>query len=133
MHITDPIADMITRLRNANIAGLKYTTIPASILKFEITKILEARGMILGFRLIKDESGQGKIKIALKYTPSGSSVIKGLVRISKSSCRVYKSYSKLSPIRGGLGFSILSTSKGVMTCSTAKKEKVGGEVMVHVW
>jgi small subunit ribosomal protein S8 len=132
MNVTDPIADMLTRIRNATTAGLKYATIPASILKIEVTKILEAEGMIRGFRLIKDEK-QGKIKIAIKYTELGQPVIRGIVRVSKSGCRVYKGVDKIPKIRGGLGFAILSTSKGILTSKSAKLERVGGEVLAYVW
>ncbi|MGY3802457.1 30S ribosomal protein S8 [Pigmentibacter ruber] len=132
MYTTDPIADMLTRIRNASTAGLKYTTVPASIIKIEITKILEAEGLIRGFRLIKD-NGQGKIKIAMKYTEVGQPVIRGLTRVSKPGCRVYKAVSDLPKIRGGLGFAILTTPKGVLTSRTARKENVGGEVLAYVW
>ena len=132
MNVTDPIADLLTRIRNANTAGLKYTTIPASKMKIEITKILEAEGLIRGFRLIKDDK-QGKIKIAIKYTDRGLPVIRGLVRVSKPGCRVYKGVDKFSKIRNGLGFAILSTSKGILTSNSAKLERVGGEVLAYVW
>lgn len=132
MNTTDPIADMLTRLRNATGASLKYMTVPASIMKIEITKILEAEGFIRGYRLIKD-NGQGKIKIAMKYTEAGQPVIRGLVRVSKPGYRVYKGFAKLPKIRGGLGFAILSTPKGILTSNTARKEKVGGEVLAYIW
>lgn len=132
MYTTDPIADMLTRIRNASTAGLKYTTIPASIIKIEITKILEAEGLIRGYRLIKD-NGQGKIKIAMKYSEVGQPVIRGLTRVSKPGCRVYKNVADLPKIRGGLGFAILTTPKGVLTSKTARKENVGGEVLAYVW
>ncbi len=132
MYTTDPIADMLTRIRNASTAGLKYTTIPASIIKIEITKILETEGLIRGFRLIKD-NGQGKIKIAMKYSEAGQPVIRGLTRVSKPGCRIYKGVTDLPKIRGGLGFAILTTPKGVLTSKTARKENVGGEVLAYVW
>ena len=132
MNVTDPIADLLTRIRNANTAGLKYTTIPASKMKIEITKILEAEGLIRGFRLIKDDK-QGKIKIAIKYTDLGQPVIRGLVRVSKPGCRVYRGVDKLPKIRSGLGFAIISTSKGILTSKTAKLEQVGGEILAYVW
>lgn len=132
MYVTDPIADMLTRIRNAANAGLKYTTVPASSIKIEITKILEAEGLIRGFRLIKD-NGQGKIKIAMKYTEAGESVIRGLKRVSKPGYRVYKGVSDLPRIRGGLGFAILTTPKGVLTSKSARTERVGGEVLAYIW
>jgi len=132
MNATDPIADMLTRIRNASSAGLKYTTVPASIMKIEITKILEAEGLIRGFRLIKD-NGQGKIKIAMKYSEVGQPVIRGITRVSKPGCRVYKGVADLPKIRGGLGFAILTTPKGVLTSKTARTERVGGEVLAYIW
>lgn len=132
MYVTDPIADMLTRIRNASSAGLKYTTIPASKMKIEITKILETEGLIRGFRLIKD-NGQGKIKIAMKYNEAGQPVIRGLTRVSKPGCRVYKGVSDLPKIRGGLGFAILTTPKGVLTSKAARTERVGGEVLAYIW
>ncbi|BBH53896.1 MULTISPECIES: 30S ribosomal protein S8 [Fluviispira] len=132
MYVTDPIADMLTRIRNATNAGLKYTTVPASTIKIEITKILEAEGLIRGYRLIKD-NGQGKIKIAMKYTEAGLPAIRGMTRVSKPGCRVYKGVSDLPRIRGGLGFAILTTPKGVLTSKTARQERVGGEVLAYIW
>lgn len=132
MYVTDPVADMLTRVRNAGMTGLRYAVIPASKLKIEVTKILEAEGFIRGYRLIRDE-GQGKIKIALKYTQEGESVIRGLVRISKPGNRVYKPVEKLPKVRGGLGVAILSTSKGIMTDGSARTHRVGGEILAYVW
>lgn len=132
MNITDPIADLLTRIRNAVGAGLKYTTIPASTMKIEITKILEAEGLIRGFRLIKDGK-QGKIKIAIKYNDLGQPAIRGLERISSPGCRVYAAVSRLPKVRSGLGFAIVSTSKGILTSRSAKQAGVGGEVLAYVW
>lgn len=132
MHTTDPIADMLTRVRNAATAGLRYAVVPASKMKIEITKILETEGFIRGYRLIRDE-GQGKIKIALKYTDGGAPVIRGVVRISKPGLRVYKGVEKLPKVRGGLGVAILSTSKGIMTDVGARTQRVGGEILAFVW
>jgi small subunit ribosomal protein S8 len=132
MNTTDPIADMLTRVRNAGRAGLKYTVVPASTMKVELTKILEQEGFVRGFRLIRD-SGQGKIKIAIKYTDSGESVIRGIVKISTPGCRVYKKVDELPRVRGGLGMSILSTPKGILTDASARVQRVGGEVLAQVW
>lgn len=129
---SDALSDMLTRVRNAGQAGLRYAIVPASKLKVEVTKILESEGFVRGFRLIKDE-GQGKIKIALKYTPTGEHVIKTIKRVSKPSYRVYNGVEKLQKVRGGLGIAIVSTSKGVMTDTTARAAKVGGEILAHVW
>jgi small subunit ribosomal protein S8 len=132
MNTTDPIADMLTRVRNASRAGLRYAVVPASKVKVEITKILETEGFIRGFRLIRD-NGQGKIKIAVKYSESGAPAIRGLSRVSRPGCRVYTPVAKIKPVRAGLGLSILSTPKGVMTDVTARAEKVGGEILAQVW
>lgn len=128
----DALSDMMTRIRNAGSAGLRYAVVPASKVKVEITKILEDEGFIRGFRLIKDE-GQGKIKIAIKYSPNGAHVIKTIHRISKPSCRVYKGVEKLQKVRGGLGIAIVSTSKGIMTDTHARDQKIGGEILAHIW
>jgi small subunit ribosomal protein S8 len=132
MSISDPVADLLTRIRNASLAGLKYAVIPASKLKIELVKLLESEGFVDGFRLIRD-SGQGKIKLALKYTELGKPVIKGLHRVSKPGCRTYKKRDEYATVRGGLGVALVSTSKGVVTDSTAKKLGVGGEVLAVVW
>ena len=132
MNLTDPIADMLTRIRNASSAGLKYTTIPASKLKIEITKILESEGLISGFRLIRDNK-QGLIKIAVKYCDNGKPAIKGIERVSKPSCRIYKKAAEIPRIRGGLGFAIISTSMGVLTSKSAQASRIGGEVLAYVW
>lgn len=132
MQFTDSIADMLTRVRNASSARLNYTTVPASKIKLEITRVLESEGFIRGFRLIRDD-GQGKIKIALKYTEQGAPVIKGLKRVSTPGRRVYSPVDKLPRVRNGLGVSILSTPKGVVTDATARTERVGGELLAQVW
>jgi small subunit ribosomal protein S8 len=132
MQVTDPIADMLTRVRNASRAGLKYAIVPASKMKVEVTKILESEGFIRGFRLIRD-NGQGKIKIAIKYSESGDAAIRGLVRVSKPGSRVYKKVDDLPKVRGGLGMSILSTPKGIVTDATARAERTGGEVLAYIW
>ncbi len=132
MNVTDPIADMLTRVRNASRAGLRYAVIPASKMKIDITKILETEGFVRGFRLIRD-NGQGKIKIAMKYTEGGESVIRGIQRVSKPGRRVYKGVAELPKVRGGLGMSIVSTPKGVLTDAAARAERVGGELLAVVW
>ena len=132
MKTTDAIADMLTRVRNASAAKLKYTTVPASGLKIGITQLLEKEGFISGFRLVKDEK-QGIIKIALRYDTLGRPVLRGLERVSKSSRRVYSGCAKLTSVKSGLGFAILSTSKGLMTDVEARAQKVGGEILAYVW
>lgn len=132
MNATDPVADMLTRVRNASGAGLRYAVIPASKLKIEVTKILESEGFVRGFRLIRD-NGQGKIKIAIKYDEQGDPVIRGLVRVSRPGRRVYAGADKVPNVRGGLGKAILSTPKGVLTGDQARGQRVGGEVLAYVW
>lgn len=132
MNITDPIADFLTRLRNAKNARLTYVNIPASKLKIQLTKLLESEGFIHGYRLIKDDK-QGIIKIALKYDDLGNSTLRGLKRVSTPGCRVYKGIKELPKVRAGLGCAILSTSKGILTNKNARKEQVGGEVLAYIW
>jgi len=130
---TDPIADYLTRIRNAMSAGHRVVEIPASNLKKEITKILFDQGYILSYKF-DDSSVQGTIKIALKYTKDTKEpVIKKLQRISKPGLRKYASSTELPRILNGLGISIISTSHGVMTGKQAKKENVGGEVLCYVY
>lgn len=130
---TDPIADYLTRIRNAMSAGHRVVEIPASNLKKEITKILFDQGYILSYKF-DDSSVQGTIKIALKYTKDTKEpVIKKLQRISKPGLRKYVSSTELPRILNGLGIAIVSTSHGVMTGKQAKKENVGGEVLCYVY
>ncbi|MCH7523740.1 MAG: 30S ribosomal protein S8 [Bacteroidetes bacterium] len=130
---TDPIADYLTRIRNAMSAGHRVVEIPASNLKKEITKILFDQGYILSYKF-DDSSVQGTIKIALKYTKDTKEpVIKKLQRISKPGLRKYSNSTELPRILNGLGIAIISTSHGVMTGKQAKKENVGGEVLCYVY
>ena len=129
---TDPIADYLTRVRNAIRANHKVVSIPASNLKKEITKILFDQGYILSYKF-EDDTAQGSIKIALKYTKENNeSVITNISRISKPGLRNYSSSSDLPRVLNGLGIAIVSTSKGVMTAKQAKTENVGGEVICYV-
>ena len=129
---TDPIADYLTRIRNANSAGHKVVSIPASNLKKEITKILFDQGYILSYKF-EDDSTQGSIKIALKYDSyTKEPVIKKLERISKPGLRKYSDSESLPRVLNGLGIAIVSTSKGVMTAKQARNENVGGEVICYV-
>ena len=130
---TDPIADYLTRIRNANSAGHKTVVIPSSILKKELTKILFDQGYILSYKF--DESSvQGSIKIALKYNSySKTPVIKKLTRISKPGLRKYSGSSEMPRVLNGLGIAIVSTSKGLMTGKKAKQSNLGGEVICYVY
>lgn len=136
MAVTDPIADYLTRLRNAQIAGHRVVTIPASKLKKRITEILYDQGYILKYKF-DDEAGKGKqgeISIALKYEKdSRKPVIRKLIRVSKPGLRKYVSCDGLPRVINGLGIAIVSTSKGVMTDKQARKENVGGEVLAYVY
>ena len=129
---TDPIADYLTRVRNAIRANHKVVTIPASNLKKEITKILFDQGYILSYKF-EDDTVQGSIKIALKYTKENNeSVITNISRISRPGLRKYSNSSDLPRVLNGLGIAIVSTSKGVMTAKQARSENVGGEVICYV-
>ena len=137
--MTDPISDMITRIRNAVTAKHTRVEIPASKLKAEIARILQDEGYIQGFRLVDEPSAQAGrqsrqlIRLFLKYGPHGERVISGLERISRPGRRVYLGVDDVPAVLGGLGTSILTTSRGVMTGRAAKKAGVGGEVLCNVW
>ena len=130
---TDPVADYLTRIRNANQAGLKTVEIPSSNIKKEITKILVDQGFILNYKII-DDNLQGIIKIALKYDKITSEpVIKNLQRVSKPGLRKYSNSKSIPRVLNGLGISIVSTSKGLMTGKKAKSENLGGEIICNVY
>jgi small subunit ribosomal protein S8 len=131
--MTDPIADFITRIRNAVKANHRIVQVPASNLKKEMTKILKEKGYILDYKFDEDNK-QGLIKIALKYHPvTKAPAIRNLTRISKPGLRKYSGIDTMPRVLNGLGIAILSTSKGVMTDKEARKEKVGGEVLCYVY
>ena len=131
--MTDPIADYLTRLRNAINANHRVVEVPASNLKKEITKVLFEKGYILNYKFV-DEGPQGSIKIALKYDPDSKvNAIKKLVRVSTPGLRKYTGYKEMPRVLNGLGIAILSTSKGVRTDKEAKREKVGGEVLCYIY
>lgn len=131
--MTDPIADFITRIRNAVRANHRIVQIPASNLKKEMTKILKDKGYILDYKF-EEDTKQGLIKIALKYHPvTKAPAIRNLSRISKPGLRKYAGVETMPRVLNGLGIAILSTSKGVMTDKEASKEKVGGEVLCYVY
>ena len=130
--VTDPIADMLTRVRNALRAGHEKVDIDASILKLEIARILEEEGFIKKYKFIKDRK-QGLIRINLKYDDEGLPAISGLKRISKCGRRVYVGKDDIPKVLDGLGVAILSTSKGIITDNRCRKEGVGGEILCEVW
>ena len=132
MHITDSIADMLTRIRNAGAAKHETVDVPASKMKKAIAQILLDEGYIKSFQLIEDGK-QGIIRIVLKYGENKTSVISGLRRVSKPGLRIYTNCEDMPKVLKGLGIAIVSTSKGVMTDKQARKENVGGEVLAFVW
>ena len=132
MTMTDPIADMLTRIRNANTVKHETVDVPASNIKKEIARILLEEGFVRGYDVIEDGK-QGIIRIQLKYGQAGERVISGLKRISKPGMRVYAANQEIPKVLNGLGISIISTSKGILTDKQARKEGVGGEVICYVW
>ena len=132
MQITDTIADLLTRIRNANTAKHATVDVPASRVKKDITQILVDEGYVKGFQLIEDGK-QGVIRIALKYGDNKSRVITGLRRVSKPGLRIYSSCADMPKVRKGLGIAIVSTSKGIVTDKKARELNVGGEVLAYIW
>ncbi|MEA2015376.1 MAG: 30S ribosomal protein S8 [Actinomycetota bacterium] len=131
--VTDPISDTLTRIRNGGVAKMESVNVPYSKLKAEIAGILNKEGYIKSFEVDKDEGPGGMIKIFLKYSKNGKFAISGLKRISKPGLRVYAKKDEIPKVLGGLGVSLLSTSKGLLTGKDAKKQQVGGEVICFVW
>ena len=132
MVTTDPIADMLTRIRNASQANFKTVDIPASNMKRDIAEILFNEGYIKAYEEIKNDN-QGIIRVSLKYTEKGKKVISGLKRISKPGLRIYASKEELPKVLNGLGIAIISTSKGIMTDKEARELSLGGEVIAYIW
>ncbi|MDY6823573.1 MAG: 30S ribosomal protein S8 [Thermodesulfobacteriota bacterium] len=132
MTMNDPIADMLTRIRNAGKARHHRVEIPGSRLKVEIAKLLKQQGYIKNYKFVKD-SKQGILRVYLKYDKNNQHVIYGIQRVSKTGRRVYAKSKDIDPVLNGMGISILSTSRGVMTDKQAIQDKVGGEVLCNVW
>ncbi|NMB37976.1 MAG: 30S ribosomal protein S8 [Firmicutes bacterium] len=132
MVLTDPVADMITRIRNASSVKHESVDIPCSKLKVEVARILKEEGYIREYKVIEDDK-QGILRIYLKYGPNKEKVISGIKRISKPGLRVYANKEEIPRVLGGLGIAILSTSQGVMTDRAARKSNIGGEVICYVW
>ena len=132
MHITDPIADLLTRIRNANSAKHETVDIPAANMKKAIAKILLDEGYIKGYQVI-DDSKQGIIRVTLKYGENKQKVITGLKRVSRPGLRIYAGADELPRVLKGLGIAIVSTSKGIMPDKEARKQNIGGEVLAFVW
>lgn len=129
----DPIADFLTRIRNANMKKKERVDIPFSKIKTEIARVLKEEGYIANYKAIHNETKGGFVRVFLKYTDKNTGVIQGLKRVSRPGKRVYSSYENIPTVRGAFGTSILSTSKGIMTDEKAKTEKVGGEVLCQIW
>ena len=132
MSMTDPVADMLTRIRNAMSAAHELVNIPSSKLKINLANVLKSEGYIKNLRIISD--GQHRyIRVFLKFDKNGVPVIEGLKRISKPSCRIYAGYDEIPEVLNGYGVNIVSTSKGIMTDREAREQKVGGEILCAVW
>lgn len=130
--MTDPVADFLARIRNAQLVKHPEVVLPSSKMKTAIAEILSEEGYVGDVRVEKDEK-QGKLFVALKYDGEGTPVIEGLRRVSKPGLRVYKAAKDLPKVRGGMGMAVVSTSKGVMSDIRARKENIGGEVLCYVW
>ncbi len=132
MSMSDPIADMLTRIRNAGKAKFNSVDIPGSKLKTELARILKDEGFVRNYKFIKDEK-QGILRVYLKYGEGQTNTIYGMERVSKPSRRVYVKCKDVKPVLNGMGIAILSTSKGIMTDKKARKENVGGEILCNIW
>ena len=132
MVVSDPIADMLTRVRNANMAEKKIVSLPHSKIKSEVSRLLKQEGFISDFS-VEDNNGKSILNLFLKYTLEREPVIQGLRRISKPSCRRYANAEEVPRVLGGIGIAILSTSSGLMTDSEAREKNIGGEILCYIW
>ena len=132
MTMTDPIADLLTRIRNPVQVGKDRCDIPASKVKLELAKILQEEGFIRTFKVL-EEGPQGTLRLYLRYSSDGEPAIHGVDRVSRPGLRVYRGVEELPQVRGGIGVAVISTSKGLMTDSKAREARLGGEVMCRVW
>ncbi len=132
MSMTDPIADMLTRIRNGNQALLERVDMPASRLKVEIAKVLKAEGFIRTYRML-DDNKQGILRVYLRFGSGHERIIRGIRRVSRPGLRVYRKAPKLPRVMSGLGVAIVSTSQGVMTGKSARERSLGGEVLCYIW
>jgi len=132
MSVTDPIADMLTRMRNAALIKRKDVSMPSSKLKVEIAKILKEEGFIKNFKVVDDDK-QGILNISLKYTDANQSLITGMRRVSKPGCRIYCTKDSVPKVLDGLGIAVISTSKGMATGRTCEERHLGGEVLCYIW
>ena len=133
MIVSDPIADMLTRIRNANMAEKVSVEVPSSKIKIEIAKLLKSEGFVSDYSIIKIDENKSSLAINLKYTADREPVIQGLQRVSKPSCRKYVNGDEVPRVLGGIGIAILSTSKGVITDTEARKHNIGGEILCYIW
>ena len=133
MIVSDPIADMLTRIRNANMADKVSVEVPSSKIKIEIAKLLKSEGFVSDYSIIKIDENKPSLPINLKYTADREPVIQGLQRVSKPSCRKYVNGDEVPRVLGGIGIAILSTSKGVITDTEARKQNIGGEILCYIW
>lgn len=132
MGMTDPIADMLTRIRNANLAKQEKVDVPSSNLKLELARVLKEEGYIKNFKLLKDRK-QGIVRVYMKYSPEEVRVINGLKRVSSPGNRVYVGADEIPRVMGGLGIAILSTSRGVMADRESRTRNIGGELICYIW
>jgi small subunit ribosomal protein S8 len=132
MGMTDPIADMLTRIRNANLAKQEKVDIPSSNLKLELARVLKEEGYIKNFKLLKDRK-QGIVRVYMKYSPEEYRVINGLKRVSRPGNRVYVGAEDIPRVMGGLGVAIISTSRGVMVDRVSRQRNIGGEIICYIW
>lgn len=132
MSFTDPVADFLTRIRNSIRAGHQKLEVPASKLKTEIARILKEEGYIASYKAT-DENGRSILRVYLKYSANNEAAIRDLSRVSRPGCRVYVGHGSIKRVQGGLGISILTTPRGVMTGREARRQKVGGEILCEVW
>jgi small subunit ribosomal protein S8 len=130
--VTDPIADMLTRIRNSVLIKAEKVDIPASRMKVEIAKIMKEEGFIKSYKIIKDKK-QGVLRVALKYTAENRPVLEGLKRISKPGRRVYVGKDEVPGVMGGMGIAVVTTPKGILTDKSCRREGVGGEVLCYIW
>lgn len=133
MSMTDPIADMLTRIRNAHAAGHRRVDMPSSKMKVEIARLLRENHYVSDFRLVESEEGRPLLRVVLKYAQGGQPVIRALQRVSSPGLRRYVGYGSIPRVRAGLGMAILSTSKGLMSDRDARQARTGGELLAYVW
>ena len=133
MSMTDPISDLLTRIRNAHLAKHDRLDVPASRLKAEVCRLLREEGFIKNFREVESEGPQNSLRIFLRYSAQGEPAISYVERISKPGRRVYRKADEIQPVRNGLGVGIVSTSQGLLTDAQARERKVGGEILCEVW